>query len=222
MEQIGSYGEVIFEVSNSKVMTFNNFQRNGDARWSTHDIILKKPIPEFIGPGQETLSLKIILNRSLGVNPETELNKLRKYRDEGDVYPFILGTKPITDGKWYIESVSESYKQIVGKGEAISVEADLVLKEYPNITTVTSTKKTTPAKTTTSPKSKTAIGTIKIKVNMLNCRATPSLKGKIVKVLRKNQKFKVYGTKKTDITWYDLGGGKYCSASSKYVTFTKG
>jgi phage protein U len=223
MARIGSFGGVTFEVSTKKVLTFSGLSRGGSARWGIHDINLKKPMPEFLGPGQENISFKIKLNALHGVNPEAELNKLRTFRDTGKVSSFILGTKPISSSYWYIDDISEEYKTIDGKGRLISVEATITLKEYPKPIIPAVKPKPKPKPKTPPPASKRKpLGKITIKVGMLNCRAAPSLKGKIVKVLRKNQTFIVYGTKKTDITWYDLGGGKYCSANPKYVSFKKG
>jgi phage protein U len=225
MARIGSFGGVTFEVSTDKVLTFNGLSRGGSARWSLHEIHLKKPMPEFLGPGQETVSFKIRFTALHGVNPETELNKLRAFRDTGKVSSFILGTQPISSSYWYIDDISEDYKTIDGKGRIISVDATVTLKEYPKpiIPAVNPKPKPKPKAKAKPPASKRKpLGKITIKANMLNCRAAPSLKGKIVKVLRKNQTFTVYGTKKTDITWYDLGGGLYCSASPTYTTFKKG
>jgi phage protein U len=225
MAKVGSFGGVTFEVSAKKVLTFNDFTRSGSARWGIHDINLKKPMPEFLGPGQETISFKIKLNALHGVNPKAELNRLRSFRDTGKVSSFILGTKPISSSYWYIDDISEDYKTIDGKGRIISVDATVTLKEYPKpiIPAVKPKPKPKPKAKAKPPASKRKpLGKITIKAYMLNCRAAPSLKGKIVKVLRKNQTFIVYGTKKTDITWYDLGGGKYCSANPKYVSFKKG
>jgi hypothetical protein len=113
-----------------------------------------------------------------------------------------------------------------GKGRLITAELELVLKEYPPpITTSKPKPKPKPKKKTPPTKNvskKKWIGEITVKVGMLNIRMGPSLKARIKKVARKGQKYKVYGTKKTDITWYSLGAGLYISASSKYVSFKKG
>lgn len=225
MGKIGSFAGVTFEVSSNKILTFEQFARSGDARWSNHEINLKKPMPEFMGPNLETLSLSIRLNAHQGVNIESEIAKLRTFRDQGKVGTFVLGTKPITSNYWYIESLSESYRNIDGKGRIISAEVNLTIKEYPKpevIKKVSIPKpKPKPKPKPTAPPKPSHLGTITIKVGMLNCRVTPSLKGRIVKVLRKGQSHKVYGTSKTDITWYKLGNGQYCSAGTKYVSFKK-
>lgn len=222
MGKLGSFGGVTFTVSTNKVLNFNDFSRGGDARWSEHEVSHAKPISEFEGPGQESISLKISLKRSLGVDPEAELKKLRSFRDGGKVGSFVIGSKSISKNYWYISSIKEGDYEIDGKGRVLEINnVELSLKEYvKDAKAVTKAKpKTTTKKSTSS--SKKVLGTITIKVGMLNCRASRSLKGRILKVLRKGQKYKVYGVKKTDISWYDLGGGKFCSAVSKYTSFKK-
>lgn len=221
MGKIGSFGGINFEVSTKKVLTFSDFSRSGDARWSEHEVN-KKPISEFLGPGQESVSIKILLKTSLGVTPETELKKLRSFRDSGKVGAFVIGSKSISSNYWYIASISEGHKLIDGKGRVLEVEVDLSLKEYAKDVKALTKAKPKPKKKTTASSKKKEYGTITIKVGMLNCRASRSLKGRILKVLRKGQKYKVYGVKTTDIPWYDLGGGKYCSAVSKYTSLKKG
>lgn len=221
MGKIGSFGGVTFEVSANKVLTFGDLTRSGEARWTTHDV-RKKPIAEFLGPGQESVNIKITLNRSLGVDPDAEIKKLRSFRDSGKTGAFVIGSKPISSNYWYISGISEGYKTIDGKGRTLELEIDLSLQEYANDIKVVTTKKPKPKKKKTSSTKRKQIGTITIKVGMLNCRASRSLKGRIVKVLKYGQKYPVYGIKTTDIPWYDLGGGKYTSAVSKYTAFKKG
>ncbi|EFV78945.1 hypothetical protein HMPREF1013_00829 [Bacillus sp. 2_A_57_CT2] len=221
---LASFAGTVFEVSNKKVLTFNDLSRSGSSRWAVHDINLQKPMPEFLGPGQESLSLKILLKASLGMNPVFEVEKLRNFRDAGRTSPFILGSKPISRGHWYIEDISETYRQVDNKGWVLSIDATLSIKEYP-IIPLAKEKPAAKGKTQASSSKPVStakhIGIVTIKAGMLNCRSSPSLKGKIVKVLRKNQTYRVYGTKKTDITWYSVGGGLYISANTKYVSFRK-
>lgn len=224
MGRIGSFAGVSFEVSTKKVSTFDDLSRGGSARWSAHDIATKKPMPEFLGPGLETLSLKIRFSAFLGVNPESELNKLISFRDQGKYSKFVIGTKAISSGYWYIDSLTVDYRLIDGKGRIHAIDVSLNLTEYPKpVVAVVKNKPKPkpPAKKKPAPSKKKTLGVITIKVGMLNCRATPSLKGRILKVLRKGQKYTAYGIKRTDIPWYDLGGGKWTSAVSKYTSLKK-
>jgi len=223
--KIGSFGGVTFEVSHNKIVTFDDFSRSGDARWSEHDVMNRKPISEFLGPGQESVSYVLTLKRSLGADPEAVVKTLRSFRDNGKVGTFVIGSKPISSNYWYIASLQEKDPLIDGKGRVHEREVTVNLKEYTKTATIQSKKKPKPkakAKKKSSASKKKKLGTITIKVGMLNCRASRSLKGKILKVLRKGQKFPVYGVKKTDVKWYDLGGGKYCSAEDPYTSLKKG
>jgi len=128
---IGSYGEIVFEVSMDRVRTFDNFTRSGSGRWENHDIISLKPMPEFIGPGQEDISFSIRLDAAMGLNPENELQKLRDMRDTGEVAQLIIGSKPVTNNLWLLESLQEQQRVFDNKGRLILADVELSLKEYP-------------------------------------------------------------------------------------------
>lgn len=131
MARIGQFGDVIFEVSGNKVLTFDEFSRGGSGRWADHEIINKKPIREFIGPGQEEVSFKIQLSAYLGVDPQKELEKLRRIRDKGETRGIILGSDFISKSLWTLESLQESHRVFDGTGRLIFVSVDLKIKEYP-------------------------------------------------------------------------------------------
>ncbi|UTW68694.1 phage tail protein [Anaerobacillus sp. HL2] len=56
-----------------------DFNRGGSGRWAIMRLL--KTNCEFVGPGQEDVTLTILLSAHLGVNPQKELQKLRKMRD---------------------------------------------------------------------------------------------------------------------------------------------
>lgn len=134
---IGSLGSVVFETSSNKVRTFSDFKRSGSGRWEKHDIILKKPKREFLGPGEEQVTLNIKLDSALGLNPSKELYMLRFLRDNGYAVPFILDGKPVSlitfdnlTNLWVIESVNESWKTVDNKGRLLCAEVQLTIAEY--------------------------------------------------------------------------------------------
>ncbi|CAM4110537.1 phage tail protein [Mesobacillus thioparans] len=224
MANIGSFAGVAFEVSSKKAIPLKDYSRSSASRWETHEVTKHKPIPEFIGQGQEQISFSIRLSVYHGVNPEKELAKLRSFRDNGKVASFILGTKPISKNYWYIDSINESTSVFGPNGQTLTVDVEITLFEYPKTFVKKKKNKPKSKKKISNATKKKVTGTIKIKswVYSIYVRASPSLKGKPLTVARKNQVLKVFGTKKTDITWYDLGGGRWISANSKYSTFTKG
>jgi len=127
---VGSLGDIIFEVSIEKVRTFDEFERSASSRWEIHDIIDKKPLPEFIGPGQEQISFSIRLDAFSGVVPQDELQALRNMRDSGEVKVLIIGGEPLTNNQWYLEALKEQHKTFSGNGKLLTAVAELTLKEY--------------------------------------------------------------------------------------------
>lgn len=128
---IGSLGEIIFEASSERVRTIDNVRRKGAARWATHDVVGRKPSREFIGPGLESICFTMQFSVSHGVNPEDELKKLRKMRDEGKAASLILGGSPVGEGLWTIEDMAESHKKHDNKGAILFADVEINLMEYP-------------------------------------------------------------------------------------------
>jgi phage protein U len=222
MAKIGSFGTVVFEVSPKRILTFDELKRKSGSRWEEHEVIGGKPIPEFIGQTLDEITLPILLRANAGVDPKAELDKLRVFKNNGQTSPLIIGGSSLSNSQWFIDDISEVHKVYDGKGRLITAEVELTLKEYPPPVVVNRSKPTTNKPPNTNVSKNKAIGEITVKVGMLNIRMGPSLKARIKKVARKGQRYKVYGTKKTDITWYLLGAGLYISANPKYVSFKKG
>lgn len=128
--QVGSIGAIPFVVSAEKIRTFHDFSRTGAGRWAKHDLVGRKPVLEFLGPDIEKISMKIQLRVDHGINPESELERLRKMRDDGEVFPLILGGSPVSNEYWTIESIGENVSFWRAGGKISSVTVDISLQEY--------------------------------------------------------------------------------------------
>ena len=128
--QVGSMGDIPFVVSYGKIRTFSDYGRSGSGRWAKHDLIGRKPVMEFLGPDVEKVSMKIQLRTDHGINPESELGRLRKMRDTGAVFPFILGGAPVSDNYWLLEDIGENVIYWRAGGKILSVSVDITLTEY--------------------------------------------------------------------------------------------
>ena len=42
--KVGAFGPIIFEVSDTVIRTFKDFQRTVPARWATHDVLGSEPL----------------------------------------------------------------------------------------------------------------------------------------------------------------------------------
>ncbi|WP_418563587.1 phage tail protein [Phascolarctobacterium faecium] len=128
--QVGSMGDIPFVVTYGKIRTFSDYGRSGSGRWAKHDLIGRKPVMEFLGPDVEKVSMKIKLRTDHGINPESELERLRKMRDTGAVFPFILGGAPVSDNYWLLEDIGENVSYWRAGGKILSVSVDITLTEY--------------------------------------------------------------------------------------------
>ena len=134
---IGTFGNVVFETSNDLVRTFKDMTRDTNVRLASHDIIGKKPVIEWIGPGTDTIKFSMQFNSLLGVEPKDEEKKLRDMAQTGKVAHIIVGGEPISDYKFIIESISSSGRIYDRDGNLIKSMVDITVKEYPENVTVT-------------------------------------------------------------------------------------
>ncbi len=127
---VGFLGTIPFIASRWKVRTFDEYSRQSEGRWQTHDIMGQKPLLEFVGPNLEEISFKMLLRKDLGISPEAEVEKLRKLRDEGTVISLIIGNNPVGNGFWVLTAISEKTEFWSKFGQAQSIEITVTLKEY--------------------------------------------------------------------------------------------
>ncbi|GHV50446.1 hypothetical protein FACS1894216_02670 [Synergistales bacterium] len=128
--KVGAFGNIAFEVSDSVIRTFKEFQRTTPARWAVHEIMADAPVAEFIGPGQKEISLPIQLNALFlgGRTIEEELEEIGDMVSNGTAGTLVIGERVL--GKYYLESVSETVSHFGGRGEFTTAEVTLSLKHY--------------------------------------------------------------------------------------------
>lgn len=127
---IGLFGDIIFESSDNRILTFQGFKRDSGGRWNTHDVIGKKPTSEFIGPGLDKISFTINLNGNNGVKPRYEMERWLRKERSGVAEQLVIGNKVLGVDKWVIKSVSQMWNVILNKGEVFSGNVDIELEEY--------------------------------------------------------------------------------------------
>jgi phage protein U len=127
---IGSLGDIVFEVSSSKVRTFRDYKRTTKARYASHEVIGAKPILEFIGPDGEEITFTMQFSISLGVEPSEETAKIREMCEKGKTMYFVLCNETIGENMWIIESVGESVDTFDNNGRVILTQIDVTIKEY--------------------------------------------------------------------------------------------
>lgn len=125
---IGIFAGISFTVSEGQVQTFQNMSRDTSARWTSHEVIGEKPKQEFLGPDLDGGSFTLHLTAWRGVNPLQLAEQLQKFCLNGEYANLIIGGRNM--GKYLIESIGETYEIITNRGEIISANVDVSLKEY--------------------------------------------------------------------------------------------
>lgn len=127
---IGTWGDLVFVVSDKEVKTFEDFSRTESARWAKHDVHGQKPKPEFLGPDLGTLTFTMRFDAFYGLNPREELNKLIKYVREGVAHTLIIGGKRVGVHKWYMPDNSQDWKYFDNRGNVLVGSTTVSMEEY--------------------------------------------------------------------------------------------
>ncbi len=128
--QVGCLGEIIFSVSDSLVQTLNNAQWSGSARYATHQRHLKDALTEFCGLEPDTFSFEMVLSAFLGVNPQTEINKIWQYERSGEAVSLVIGNKAYGKYRWNIVSHKTKMQHYDNVGNLLHATVSVSLQEY--------------------------------------------------------------------------------------------
>jgi phage protein U len=125
---VGSYGLVVFQVSESRLALVRGVQRKTATRVEEHQVSGAKPRLEFIAPELDAISFTVFWHRGFGADPRTEIRKLRALCTVGAAHLLILGGENF--GRHLLTEVSEKWLHSGPGGEPIVAEAALTFKEY--------------------------------------------------------------------------------------------
>lgn len=125
---VGTFGTVVFEASSLLTRTFDDFKRQGSARFATHEVINQKQVLEYLGENTENISFSMILSAALNVNPFKELEILRAMRATGESQILVIGGKKI-GSRWVIKNLDESITRFDGVGTILSAIVNISLEE---------------------------------------------------------------------------------------------
>lgn len=127
---IGSFGDVVFQVSDGNIMTFQNLQLSSEGRWASQEVISGKPRAQYLGPGTGKVSFEISVSAAFGVKPRDMIDRLTRKVENGEVNALIIGGRPISGNPFYIKSISATWGEVFNGGELYSAKMSLSLEEY--------------------------------------------------------------------------------------------
>lgn len=127
---IGAFAELVFEVSNYRVITYDDYKRDTKSRYAKHELINQTTTLEWLGRDVGEISFTMTFTTMLNVDPIEEADKVRVLCEDGVADYLILGNAVIGDNLWVIESVSESAKAWDNAGNILVSSVDVKMIEY--------------------------------------------------------------------------------------------
>lgn len=147
---IAVFGQKVFQITQNKIYTFDDLQYGSSLDTEKQDATGKKPSTYNKGPGLNSLSIKILLDASLGINPRKEIEEWEEIKDAGIAYPFILGSRPLGKYKWLLVDVQATIQIIDNAGNILKAEVSLKFDEYVRPDSASSSSKSSSSKKSSS------------------------------------------------------------------------
>ncbi len=124
---IGSFGNVVFEVSSSRVLTPQSISRERKGSYAEHKVLAALPRLEFLAPELMAMSMSIRLLASLGVDPLWDADKIGVYAKDGTAARLII--LGVNCGTMILESYAQTWRHVVAD-KIHSIDMQLQFKEY--------------------------------------------------------------------------------------------
>ena len=126
---IGTFGDIIFEVNEQTLRTFDGFVKKSIGRWEVHNLLNANPRSEFLGRGQGEVEFTMNLSSEYG-DVREEIEKIEDMAETGKHAPIIIGQRPVSNGDWYVENSETTWTWVNGRGELTMAEIILTVREY--------------------------------------------------------------------------------------------
>jgi phage protein U len=117
------YGLFVFSLSTA---AYQDFQRQTDWRHAAQGRVGARPARQFLGPGDDTITLTGTLLPEF-TGGQSHLDELRRMANDGDAWPLIEGTGSYY-GLYVIERLDERKSRFFRDGAAQRLEFDLTLQ----------------------------------------------------------------------------------------------
>jgi len=125
---VGNFGPIPFIVSAHGTRTYRDLERSRADTWAEHQVLDGPALLQRTATGLDQLRFKVRLAASLGTDPATELQLMRKFMDAGKAWPLFVSFRVI--GTYVLTEVRESWNKTDALGRLISADLDCTFKEY--------------------------------------------------------------------------------------------
>jgi phage protein U len=126
---IGSLGDIVFQVDNSNLFTFSGLARGRAARFPVHNVMRGRPKAQHNGRELDTLSFTVQLHEFPGSRERVDerIRRILEMADQGLEQSLVFGQDYW--GAWVIKSAGVEHRQFHA-GVTLSARIALELMEY--------------------------------------------------------------------------------------------
>ena len=118
-------------MSDDVIKTLRGVTWQGSADISIHKRHLNVGLPEFTGSNPDTITFSVRVSTALGVDPLTEITRLKDYERNGTLLPFVLGEKIYGRFRWLISKSKILLEYYDPEGNLTTADISLTITEYP-------------------------------------------------------------------------------------------
>ncbi len=121
---------IVFEVSEKRMLTFDSFKRSNNISLAKNNVLLRKPVSEYVGQELDTISFTAYFKSELGTDPRAEVNKLIYLNRDGSVVTLMLWGQAFGTYRWVITGLDMNWTRINKIGYCRAIECGITLEEY--------------------------------------------------------------------------------------------
>jgi len=113
-----------------RTLPYEKLKRATEYRWASNNRFGKAPAHQFLGLGEDDLTIEGRLMPELTGGP-VHLTKLREMASSGKAWILTAGNGDVL-GKWFITRIDDSRSHFLANGVARKIEFTIALKRYGN------------------------------------------------------------------------------------------
>ncbi len=128
---VGQIAKTAFRFGVSE-LNYKDLQRNFEYRWSAQNRLGRRPAQQFLGPGEETVTLQGVIyprDPRFGGHGWSQLKGMRKSGAAGTFFP-MASNMGVYHGIWCIKSIGDNQGEFAPSGSPQKVDFTISLTHY--------------------------------------------------------------------------------------------
>lgn len=127
--QVGSFGDIIFEVNEDKISTYSNKTNTRTMLTNKTSIINGRPVLTYLGYDLDTVKFTIQCYSQFGSPPHEVKEKLDEMIEKGLYGYLVMGNKPFSTNPFCVQTYTMTETQWLN-GNCVGADFQLELIEY--------------------------------------------------------------------------------------------